>query len=104
MTPPVIYHNPACGTSRDTLALLRERGLEPTVVEYLKVGWTRPQLETLLARMGAQPKDILRVNGTQAEALLDAMVADPILVNRPIVETSKGVALCRPKDRVLELI
>lgn len=116
MTEPVIYHNPACGTSRDTLALMRQQGLNPRVVEYLKTGWTRPQLEGLLQQMGAEARDILRVRGTQAEALgltdpgvsgdrlLDAMTADPALVERPIVVTAKGVALCRPKDRVLELI
>jgi arsenate reductase len=115
-TAATIYHNPACGASRNTLALLREHGVEPTVVEYLKAGWTRPRLEGLLARMGAGPRDILRVRGTQAEALgltgpaasdaaiLDAMAADPALVERPIVETAKGVALCRPADKVLTLI
>lgn len=108
-----IFHNPQCGTSRNTLALLRERGLEPTVVEYLKVGWTKPQLKTLMAEMGVAPRDILRPKeaadrGVDAslsdDALLDAMVKDPILVNRPIVKTAKGVALCRPVERVLDLI
>ena len=116
MTEPVIYHNPACGTSRDTLALMREQGLAPRVVEYLKTGWTRPQLEGLLQQMNLTARDILRVRGTEAEPLgltdhdvtqdrlLDAMVADPALVERPIVVTARGAALCRPKDRVLELI
>lgn len=111
-----VFHNPACGTSRKTLELLRERGVEPTVVEYLKAGWTKPQLKELLAAMGASAKDILRERGTEAEALgltgadvpeeriLDAMVADPILVNRPIVVTPKGAALCRPQEKVLDLI
>jgi arsenate reductase len=112
----VIYHNPACGTSRNTLALLREKGLDPTVVEYVKAGWTLEQLTGLLAQMGATPKDILRERGTRAaelgltapdaspEKILAAMVADPILVNRPIVSTAKGAALCRPVEVVLTLI
>lgn len=111
-----IYHNPACGTSRNTLALIREAGIEPTVVEYLQAGWTRAQLGDLLARMGKGPRDILRVAGTPAEALgltdpavsddalLDAMVAEPILVQRPIVATPAGVALCRPAETVLSLL
>ena len=111
-----IYHNPNCGTSRNTLALLRDKGVEPTVVEYLKVGWTRPQLEDILKRMGASAHDILRVRGTKAdelglsdpgasdEVLIAAMIIDPILVNRPIVVTSKGAALCRPAELVLGLL
>jgi arsenate reductase (glutaredoxin) len=116
MSSVTIYHNPNCGTSRNTLALLREKGVEPTVVEYLKTGWTRPQLEDILKRMDAGAHDILRTNGTQAdelglsdpnasdEALIAAMIIDPILVNRPIVVTSKGAALCRPAELVLGLI
>lgn len=116
MSDVVIYHNPACGTSRNTLALLRERGVEPKVVEYLKAGWTAAQLKGLLKTMGVPARDILRVMGTQAEALgltkpgatdaqlIAAMVADPILVNRPIVVTPKGAALCRPAERTLELL
>lgn len=116
MSDVVIYHNPNCGTSRNTLALLREKGVEPRIVEYVKAGWTRDQLAALVARMGVGAHEILRVRGTQAEALgltdpaasdealFAAMVADPILVNRPIVETSKGAALCRPVERVLDLI
>ena len=116
MSSVTIYHNPNCGTSRNTLALLREKGFEPTVVEYLKAGWTRPQLEDILKRMGAGAHDILRTNGTQAdelgltdpnasdEALIAALIIDPILVNRPIVVTSKGAALCRPAELVLGLI
>jgi arsenate reductase len=111
-----IYHNPACGTSRNTLALLREKGVEPTVVEYVKAGWTRELLEDLLAKMGATAHDILRVRGTNAEALgltdphaaddvlIAAMIIEPILVNRPIVVTDKGAALCRPAELVLGLI
>ena len=111
-----IFHNPGCGTSRNTLAAIREAGVTPKVVEYLKAGWTRPQLEELLKRMGAKPRDILRVRGTPAEDLgltkptatdsqiLDAMVAHPILVERPIVASAKGVALCRPVDKVQALL
>jgi arsenate reductase len=112
----VIYHNPNCGTSRNTLALLRDKGLEPKVVEYLKSGWTREQLQDLLKRMGASAHDILRVRGTKAEelgltdpgtsdaALIAAMILDPALVNRPIVSTPKGAALCRPAEIALTLI
>jgi len=112
----VIYHNPACGTSRNTLALLREKGVEPKVVEYLKAGWTRDQLQGLLKRMGVSARDVLRVRGTNADALgltapgvseakiLDAMVREPILVERPIVASPKGVALCRPADKALSLV
>ncbi len=116
MSDVVIYHNPACGTSRNTLALLREKGVEPSVVEYLKAGWTETQLNGLLKTMGVPARDILRVMGTQAEALgltspgasdaklIAAMVKDPILVNRPIVVTPKGAALCRPAERALALL
>jgi arsenate reductase len=116
MSDVTIYHNPNCGTSRNTLALLREKGVEPTVVEYLKVGWTKPGLQDLLQRMGASAHEILRVRGTQAhelgltdpaasdEALIAAMIIDPVLVERPIVVTPKGAALCRPADLVLGLL
>lgn len=116
MSDVVIYHNPACGTSRNTLALLREKGVEPKVVEYLKTGWTREQLQGLLRTMDASAHDILRVRGTRAEelgltdpnasdeALIAAMILDPILVNRPIVVTAKGAALCRPAELVLGLL
>ena len=112
----VVYHNPACGTSRNVLAALDQSGIKPTVVEYLKAGWTRGVLTDLLARMGAGPRAILRTRGTQAEALgltdpaatddaiLDAMIADPILVERPIVATPKGVVLARPPERVKEVL
>jgi arsenate reductase len=111
-----VFHNPACGTSRNVLQLVRDAGHEPEVVEYLKTGWTRPQLTDLLARMDARPRDVLRVMGTRAEeagltdpsvsddALIDAMVADPILVNRPIVVTPNGAVLARPKEAVLPLL
>jgi arsenate reductase len=116
MSDVTIYHNPACGTSRNTLALLRDKGIEPTVVEYLKVGWTRPQLEALLKQLGKSAHQILRVRGADAHelgltdpaasdaALIAAMILDPILVERPIVVTPKGAALCRPADLVLTLL
>ena len=116
MTDVTIYHNPNCGTSRNTLALLREKGVEPKVVEYLKVGWTKPVLQDLFKRMGVSAHDVLRVRGTQAhelgltdpvasdDALIAAMIIDPILVERPIVVTAKGAALCRPPDLVLALL
>jgi arsenate reductase len=111
-----IYHNPNCGTSRNVLAAIREAGYAPTVIEYLKTGWTRPQLDTLLKAMNAKPRDILRVRGTPAAelgldqpsasdgAILTAMVAHPILVERPIVTSPKGAALCRPADKVAALL
>jgi arsenate reductase len=111
-----IFHNPSCGTSRNTLAAIRETGVEPTVVEYLKTGWTRPQLVEILAKMGKTPRDILRVRGTPAEelgltdpaatddAILDAMTKHPILVERPIVVTPKGALVSRPSERVFEIL
>jgi len=106
-----IYHNPACGTSRTVLAALRDAGHEPQVVEYLKAGWTRPQLQRLLAAMGATPRDILRAKeapdlpaDASGDVILDAMVARPVLVNRPIVTTSRGTKLCRPADTVASLL
>jgi arsenate reductase len=116
MSDVTIYHNPNCGTSRNTLALLREKGVEPTVVEYVKDGWTKDQLKDLLKRMEMRAHDILRVKGTNAEelgltdpnasddALIAAMIVEPILVNRPIVVTPKGAALCRPAELVLGLL
>ena len=120
MTKPAdavtIYHNPGCGTSRNVLAAIREAGHAPTVVEYLKTGWTRPQLDAILKAMKARPRDILRVRGTPAaelgldqpsatdEAILSAMVANPVLVERPIVTSPKGAALCRPAERVADLL
>jgi len=116
MSDVTIYHNPNCGTSRNTLALLREKGIEPTVVEYVKAGWTKDQLQDLLKRMDARAHDILRVRGTNAEALgltdpdvsdeaiIAAMIVEPILVNRPIVVTPKGAALCRPAELALGLL
>lgn len=111
-----VYHNPKCGTSRNVLEMIRASGVEPEVVEYLKTGWTADQLTDLAARTGEGLKGLLRVRGTSAEergltaddvsdaALLAAMVEDPVLVNRPIVVTPKGAALCRPSERVLDLL
>ena len=116
MAEITIFHNPACGTSRNVLQALREAGREPEVVEYLKAGWTKDQLRDLFAKMGVTPRQILRVRGTPAEELgltrpdatdeeiLRAMVAHPILVERPILITRKGVFLCRPAERLKEMI
>jgi arsenate reductase len=116
MSDITIFHNPNCGTSRKTLELLHAKGLRPQVVEYLKAGWTEPQLKTLFERMGVSARDLLRVRGSDAEArgltapdaseeaILKAMTENPILVERPIVVTPKGAALCRPAERVLDLI
>lgn len=112
----IIYHNPSCGTSRNVLAAIRASGREPKVVEYLKTGWTKPQLKGLLKAMGKSARDILRVRGTSAEtrgltkltateeAIIEAMIGEPILVERPIVVTSKGVALCRPAELLAEVL
>jgi arsenate reductase len=114
--PITIYHNPDCGTSRNALAMIEAAGYAPSVIEYRKAGWTRPQLDALLAAMGAKPRDILRAKGTPAaelglldpstsdETIVEAMIEHPILVNRPIVATPKGTGLCRPSEAVLELL
>lgn len=111
-----IYHNPACGTSRNTLALIRATGEEPIVIEYLKTPPSRAKLVELIAAMGIPVRALLREKGTPyAELglddtkwsdgeLLDFMMAHPILINRPIVATSKGVKLCRPSEAVLDLL
>jgi arsenate reductase len=117
MTFPVtIYHNPECGTSRNALAMIEAAGYVPSVIDYRATGWTRPLLDELLAAMGARPRDLLRDKGTPAaelglldlsasdETILNAMVAHPILANRPIVVTPKGAKLCRPSEKVLELL
>ncbi|MDX5362346.1 MAG: arsenate reductase (glutaredoxin) [Alphaproteobacteria bacterium] len=113
---PVIYHNPKCGTSRNTLKILEAAGYDPEVVPYLETGWTEPHLRQLLADAGLTAHDILRARGTPAEELgllkdgvsedtiLAAMTRHPILVERPIVRTAKGVKLCRPSEAVLDLI
>ncbi len=114
--PITIFHNPACGTSRNTLAMIEAAGYAPTVVEYLKSGWTRPQLQALFAAMGVTPRQAMREKGTPAaelglldpnvgnDQILDAMVLHPVLVNRPIVVTPKGARLCRPSEAVLDLL
>lgn len=109
-----IWHNPACGTSRKTLALLEERGCELEVVEYLKHPPTRDKLAQLYRDAGITPAEGLRLRGTDAEerglpqagnnAVLDAMAADPRLIERPLVETEKGVRLCRPQEKVEEIL
>ncbi len=112
----VIYHNPACGTSRNTLAMIRNAGIEPHVIEYLKTPPTRALLLQLLDRAGLSVRDVLREKGTPyAELdlgnpdltdgqLLDAVAAHPVLLNRPLVVTPKGVRLCRPSEAVLDLL
>lgn len=114
--PVTIYHNPSCGTSRNTLAMIEAAGYRPIVVEYLKTGWTREKLTALFAAMNAKPRDLLREKGAPAAELgllepgvgdnriLDAMVAHPALVQRPIVVTPKGTRLARPSELVLDLL
>ncbi len=114
--PITIYHNPKCGTSRNTLAMITAAGYAPDVVEYVKAGWTLPQLERIVSDMGGTARDILRTKGTPAEelgltdpaatdaAILEAMTQHPILVNRPIVVSPKGTKLCRPSEAVLDLL
>ena len=116
MTDIVIYHNPACGTSRNTLAMIRNAGIEPHVIEYLKTPPAHALLVQLIGRAGMKPRDLLREKGTPYaelglgdealpdDALLDAMMAHPILINRPIVVSPKGVRLCRPSEDVLDLL
>lgn len=109
-----IWHNPACGTSRKTLALLEERGVEVEVIEYLKDPPSRDKLAQLYRDAGIAPNAGLRLRGTDAEArrlheaapdaVLDAMAAEPRLIERPLVETAKGVRLCRPQETVLEIL
>lgn len=112
----VIYHNPECGTSRNTLGLIRNAGIEPHVIEYLKTPPSRELLKQLIERMGVSVRDVIRVKGTPYhnlglddpnltdDQLLDAMMAHPILINRPIVITARGVKLCRPSETVLDLL
>ncbi len=112
----VIYHNPDCGTSRNTLALIRNAGVEPHVVEYLKTPPSRALLREMIARAGITVREAIREKGTpyaelglddpalSDDQLLDAMVEHPILINRPLVVTPKGVALCRPSEAVLNLL
>ena len=111
-----IYHNPSCGTSRNTLAMIRQSGEEPGVIEYLKTPPGRARLVELIAALGISARDLLREKGTpyaelgladpkwSDDELIDFMLAHPILINRPIVVTPKGVKLCRPSELVLELL
>ncbi|CAD5257718.1 MULTISPECIES: arsenate reductase (glutaredoxin) [Halomonadaceae] len=113
---PQIYHNPNCGTSRNTLAMMRASGEPPEIIEYLNTPPSRERIVELLAKMGICPRDLLRRKGTPYEALglddpaltddqlIDAMLAEPILINRPIVVTLKGARLCRPSETVLDLL
>jgi arsenate reductase (glutaredoxin) len=115
-TSVTIYHNPACGTSRNTLGLIRNAGIEPTVIEYLKTPPDRATLVELVTRMGMRPRQLLREKDTPYaqldlgserwtdEQLIDQMLAHPILIHRPIVVTPRGVRLCRPSEVVLEIL
>jgi arsenate reductase len=112
----IIYHNPACGTSRNTLAMIRQSGEEPEIIEYLKTPPSRERLKELIAAMGIPVRALLREKGTpyrdldlsnpkwSDDELIDFMIAHPILINRPIVATPKGVRLCRPSELVLEIL
>ena len=112
----IIYHNPACGTSRNTLGLIRNCGVEPQIIEYLKTPPSRGELASLIGRMGISARDLLRKKGTlydelklddpalTDEQLIDAMMAHPIFINRPIVVTPNGVKLCRPSEAVLDIL
>ena len=112
----VIHHNPGCGTSRNVLDIIRQSGEEPVVIDYLSDGWTRPQLLALFAAAGLTPRSALRTTKSPAvelgltdpevsdEALLEAMLEHPVLVNRPIVCSPRGVRLCRPSETVLDLL
>ncbi len=114
--PVTIFHNPNCGTSRNTLGLIRAAGYEPEVVEYVKTGWSASQLKNLFKRMGVSARDALRVRGTPADelglthgnisddAIIAAMTEHPILVERPIVSTPKGAVLARPFEKALEVL
>jgi arsenate reductase len=111
-----IYHNPSCGTSRNTLAMIRQSGEEPVVIEYLKTPPTRERIVALLSAMKMKPRDLLRQKGTpyaelgladpkwSDDELIGFMLAHPILINRPVVETPNGVRLCRPSETVLEIL
>ena len=111
-----IYHNPSCGTSRNTLAMIRQSGCQPEVIEYLKTPPSRARLVELIQAMGISARELLREKGTpyaelglsdpkwSDDELIDFMLAHPILINRPVVVTAKGVRLCRPSERVLDLL
>lgn len=112
----VIHHNPDCGTSRNVLRIIQDAGYDPTLIEYLQTGWTRPQLQALFSAADLTPRTALRTSKSPAEelglldeavpdeALLDAMLEHPVLVNRPIVASPLGVRLCRPSEAVLDLL
>lgn len=114
--PVVIHHNPECGTSRNVIDIVSAAGYQPTIVNYLETGWSRPQLLTLFAGASLRPRMALRETKSPAvelglldtdvtdEALLDAMLEHPILVNRPFVVTPKGIKLCRPSETVFDLL
>lgn len=116
MTDIVIYHNPECGTSRNTLAMIRNAGIEPHVIEYLKTPPRREMLVSLVRRMGITARELLREKESlclelglhdpslEEDVLLDVMAAHPLLINRPVVVSPLGVALCRPSERVLDLL
>ena len=116
MSTVTIYHNPACGTSRNTLAMIRNAGIEPTVIEYLKTPPTRGELEDMIRQAGLRVREAIREKGTPYaelglddpsltdDQLLDAMMAHPILINRPFVVTALGVRLCRPSEVVLDIL
>lgn len=112
----VIHHNPECGTSRNVLQIIQDAGYEPVVIEYIQEGWTKPQLQALFAAANLTPRTALRTSKSPAkelglldesvsdEVILEAMLEHPILVNRPIVCTAKGVKLCRPSEAVLDVL
>ncbi|EAS66445.1 arsenate reductase (glutaredoxin) [Photobacterium angustum] len=112
----VIHHNPECGTSRNVLQIIQDAGYEPVVIEYIQEGWTKPQLQALFAAANLTPRTALRTSKSPAkelglldesvsdEVILDAMLEHPVLVNRPIVCTAKGVKLCRPSEAVLDVL
>ena len=114
--PVTVFHNPACGTSRNVLAMVEAAGYRPEVVEYLQAGWTPDQLGALFAQAGITPREALREKeavaaeqgllepGVSDAAILAAMIEHPVLVNRPIVRTPKGAAMCRPSERVFDLL
>ena len=116
MMDVIIYHNPACGTSRNTLGLIRNAGIEPHIIEYLKTPPTRALLRQMIERMGISVRALLREKGTPFhelgladpgltdDQLFEAMLAHPILINRPIVVTPNGVRLCRPSEQVIDLL
>ena len=116
MTDVTIYHNPDCGTSRNTLALIRNAGIEPTIIEYLKTPPNRATLLSLIKRMNIRPRDLLREKGTPYAQLglgaahwtdgelIEQMLANPVLINRPIVMTPWGIKLCRPSEAVLDIL